>query len=367
MGDVTLRVAMILAGMHVERRGAEAAFESLAMELGRFDDVDLTVFAAGDPPPGLPYEVVKVKRADLDKLVRLPNVPPFRSAFIYQDLSFALRLLRHYRPADYDVTIGLGFPFTNQLLTRRGRGSTRPPHVFVTQNGDWPARSDDAEYRFFRCEGLVCTNREYYDANRERWRSVEIPNGIDVERFVPGPAERERLDLPADGPLVVMVSAMMTYKRVVEAVPAVARIPDANLVVAGDGPLRDEVHALADELMPGRLRQVRFDFEDMPSLYRSADAVLHMALFEPFGNVYIEAVACGAPLVAHRNSSTESILEGVDCQLIDTEDTHAVTEALERAIAAGPVEVDDAFRRRFDWAALAEQYRSFLYDVVEQS
>ena len=222
------------------------------------------------------------------------------------------------------------------------------------------------QYRWFRCEGLVCTNHEYYANNRDQWPSVLIPNGIDVERFVPGPPERERLGLPSDGPLIVMVSAMTPYKRVLEAIPAVAQIPDATLVVAGDGELRDQVNALADEHLPGRFLQVRYDFVDMPALYRTADAVLHMALFEPFGNVYVETVACGTPLVAHRNSSTESILEGVDCELIDTDDTDEAVAALRRALDKGEVEASDGFRRRFDWAALADQYRVFLHEVVDR-
>jgi glycosyltransferase involved in cell wall biosynthesis len=363
----TIRAAMVLNGLHHERRGAEVAFESLAQQLGRFDDIDLTLFGAGEPRNGTPYDFVHVNRVDRSKLGWLPTMPLMRSDFAYEELTFIASLARRYRPSGFDVTIGCGFPFTNLFLTRRGRRSIRPPHVYITENGDWPARSDQAEYRWFRCDGLVCTNREYFADNRKRWRSVEIPNGIDVTRFRPGPPERERLGLPSNVPLVVMVSAMVPYKRVLEAIPAVARISDACLVVAGDGELSDQVHASADELMPGRFRQVRLDSADMPALYRSADAVLHMALFEPFGNVYIESVACGGSLVAHRNSSTEAILDGVDCELIDTDDSQAVTAAIERAAETAPTVVPEAFRRRFDWASLAGEYRSFLHEVVKDT
>src|SRR4029077_19427559 len=105
--------------------------------------------------------------------------------------------------------------------------------------------------------------------------------------------------LPEKGVIVLMVSALVESKRVLEGMRVVARIPDAMLVVAGDGPLRDQFDALGNELMPGRFRRLLLPSEQMPDLYRSADAFLHPTLHESFGNVYVEAMAVGLPVVAH--------------------------------------------------------------------
>ena len=94
-----------------------------------------------------------------------------------------------YRPADYDATVTCGFPFTNWMLRRPTLGA-RPLHVFVTQNGDWPAVSDDHEYRWFGCDGLVCTNPDYAERNAARWTVATIPNGIDPARYAAGRADR---------------------------------------------------------------------------------------------------------------------------------------------------------------------------------
>ena len=121
--------------------------------------------------------------------------------------------LRRWR-ADADVTVTCGYPYTNWVLRSPVPGRRRPAHVFVTQNGDWPARERGGEYRFSSCDGLVCTNPVFFERNRERWFSELIPNGIDPARFHPGPADRAALGLPGDRPIVVMVSALTESKRV---------------------------------------------------------------------------------------------------------------------------------------------------------
>ena len=90
---------------------------------------------------------------------------------------------------------------------------------------------------------------------------------------------------------------------------AVAQVPDAFLVIAGDGPLRGQVDRLAADLLPGRFLRKTFSHELMPMLYRSSNVLLHMATQEPFGNVYIEALASGTPIVAHDDENTRWILE----------------------------------------------------------
>ena len=163
-------------------------------------------------------------------------------------------------PSAADITVTCSYPFVNWMLTRWPPFRRKPPHVFVTQNGDWPAYSDHREYRLFRCDGLVCTNPQYYERNKARWPSVLIPNGIDPQRFLPGSSARERFGLPEKGVIVLMVSALVESKRVLEGMRVGRTHPDAMLVVAGDGPLRDQFDALGNELMPGRFRRLTLAF-----------------------------------------------------------------------------------------------------------
>ncbi len=359
-----MRILFALPGFHRFERGAEVALLSLAAELGRAGE-QVTVIGSGQPRAGTPYRFLHAGSLRRERLERMPRLPALRSETGWEEATFAPGLLRAYRPADHDVTVTCSFPFTNWVLRRPVAGGRRPPHVFVTQNGDWPAVSDDAEFRTFGCEGLVCTNPDYLAANRDRWRCALIPNGIDATRFTPGPAERARLGLPERGPIVLMVSALIASKRVADGVRAVGRLPDAQLVVAGDGPDRDAIDRLAADLLPGRFRRLTVAAGEMPALYRSADVFLHLSKTESFGNVYIEALGCGTPVVGHDSARLRWIV-GEDAVLLDTDDTAAVARALEEATAARDTLAPRGVARaaNFAWPRVAAQYRDFFAQVI---
>jgi glycosyltransferase involved in cell wall biosynthesis len=251
-------------------------------------------------------------------------------------------------------------------LLRAARRSPKTRHVFVTQNGDWPATSDDAEFRFFGCDGLVCTNPDYFENSRARWNCALIPNGMDPTRFLPGAPERESFGLPTDRPVVLMVSACIDTKRVEDGIRAVTRLPGVHLAVAGDGPLRERVLALAQSELPDRFTLMTVPAVRMPALYRSADVFLHMSKEEAFGNVYVEALACGIPVVGHDSTRLRWIV-GDKQFLVDTTDIPATATAIERALNAPADEAQARIdrSREFSWSRIAESYRKFFGLIVD--
>lgn len=358
-GGQPLRYLFALPGFHREERGAEVALLAVASELAEMGNA-VTVIGAGPPRPGTAYAYRQARAINRRKLERLPRIPPFRSETAWEDATFAWSLARAYDPRDFDISVTCNFPFTHWAL-RRG-GGRRPKHLFVTQNGDWPARSDKAEFRFFDCDGLVCTNPDYEADNRDRWRTALIPNGIDPARFAEVEGDRASLGLPAGKPVVLMVSAFIETKRVLDGMRAVAQLPDAHFAVAGDGPLRSDVEALAGEILPGRFTRLELPAARMPVLYRSADAFLHMSLTESFGNVYVEAMASGLPIVAHDSPRLRWIVGARDT-LCDTTDHAATVAALTRALSQGRGAADPR-AEQFTWSAIARQYDLFAREIM---
>ena len=246
---------------------------------------------------------------------------------------------------------------------------SRPLHVFVTQNGDWPSfakrSGKKSEYRFFGCDGLVCINPDYFERNKDSWNCRLIPNGVDCDRFRPGSGARAEFGIPQDRFIVLMVSALIPSKRVEVGIEAVSHIPDAHLVVAGDGPLRDKIASVASVALPGRFTRVSLSANKMPNLYQSADAFLHCSRDEAFGNVFGEALACGLPIVAHDMPRVRWIV-GEEEFLVDTNDPAAIAASLERARRS---EQDSRLQRvararRFSWDTIAGEYRRFFVDVM---
>ncbi len=360
-----MNILFALPGLHLWDRGAEVAFVSVATALANAGD-RVTLIGSGPPREGTPYHYVRAGSLDRSHFNRFPSLPFLRNEYAYEELTFAPSLLSRYRPSAFDVTMTCSYPYTNWILRRPVWRGKRPPHVFVTQNGDWPACHDVAEYRYFGCEGLVCTNPDFYERNRNNWNCALIPNGVDVARFTPGPPQRGAFGLPEDRLIVLMVSAMVDFKRVAAGIEAVSLLPDAHLVVAGDGPLRETVLEKAAELIPGRFTRLSAPASQMPDLYRSANVFLHMAFEESFGNVYVEALACGLPVVGHDSARLRWIV-GDAGYLLDTRDAPQVAATIVRAAEASSADRDGRIARAaaFSWKHVGARYGAFLREVAE--
>jgi len=150
-------------------------------------------------------------------------------------------------------------------------------------------------------------------------RVAVVPCGVDLDLFrADGPAAPRS---PARHRLLV-VSRLVERKGIGNAVTALAQVPDAELVVAG-GPLAAELAsdpearrltALAERAgVADRVRLLgRVGRGDLPALYRSADLVVNVPWYEPFGIVPLEAMACGVPVVASAvGGLVDSVVDGV--------------------------------------------------------
>jgi glycosyltransferase involved in cell wall biosynthesis len=351
-----MHILFALPGLHRVNRGAEVALESVALEIARRGKHQVTVAGSGQPIEGRPYKFRHVPNIQRSRFEAWPKLPFLRNEFMYEDLTFATGLARK-ASFGADLTITCNYPYTSWALRKGG-----PRFVFVTQNGDWPARNGQIEARLFHCDGLVCTNPIYFSRNKDRWPSALIPNGLDPERFHAGAGRRAELGLPQGKKLVLMVSALEPGKRVIEAMRAVALVKDAFLVVAGDGPQRQEVDQLAAEMLPGRFMRATFPRDVMPDLYRSADLFLHTKIEESFGNVYIEALSSGLPIVAHDDEVTRWIL-GDRATLVDTRSTEGLAAAITQSLGGPRGDAADAVswaHGRYAWAEVARQYEEFF-------
>jgi glycosyltransferase involved in cell wall biosynthesis len=359
-------------------RGAEVVLEEVAKRVAANPAFAVAVFGSGPAHSCLPYRYRKLKGLRREWFENFPRVPYARDHYMWEELAYAPSLYLNYRPADYDVTVTCGYPYTNWILRRGRKGGHAPAHVFITQNGDWMVRAKNWEYKHFACDGLVCTNPEYYARHRNAYPSALIPNGVDTAKFFPAGWDgqtclpvssiKQEFNLAPGSRLILLVSALIPSKRVPDGIraAAAAAVPDAHLVVAGDGEQRGEVDAVGRQLLAHRYHRITLPRERMPDLYRAADVLLHLSQDEPFGNIYIEALATGLPVVAHETPVTRWIL-GDQAHLLDTTDLSAVTAALKDAIATNSPDRAGARRTlaesRFSWGTVARQYCDFFRHV----
>ncbi len=163
---------------------------------------------------------------------------------------------------------------------------------------------------------------------------VQVPPGVDVERFVPlgddaRLAARTRFDLDPDAPLVVSVSRLVPRKGMDVLIEAVAslrdRVDGVNLAIAGSGRDAERLERLIAETgAPARLLG-RVDDADLPDLYGCADVFAMLCRDrwggleqEGFGIVFLEAAAAGVAQVAGRSGgSHEAVVHGETGLVVD--------------------------------------------------
>jgi UDP-glucose:(heptosyl)LPS alpha-1,3-glucosyltransferase len=180
-----------------------------------------------------------------------------------------------------------------------------------------------------------------------------VYNGVDLERFHPGVRERwrasqrERLGLPGDGWVVLFVGSGFARKGLDTLIAGLAGLaePDAWLLVAGKGEA-GPYRRLAEQA--GVAERVRWlgPEPEVERLYAAADILALPARYEPFGNVHLEALACGLPvLTSRRAGGAELIRPGDNGVVVAPADPRSVTEGLARLRAADPQALAAAARR----------------------
>jgi glycosyltransferase involved in cell wall biosynthesis len=141
---------------------------------------------------------------------------------------------------------------------------------------------------------------------------VTIHNGISA-RPEPGAGVRLRgeLGIGADEPVVAMISVLRAGKGHDLAVAAVeelsAELPGIRLLIAGDGPARDEVASLASRL--GGAAVLAGHRDDVMAVLDAADVFLHPTRADVFPTVLLQALAAGAPIVASDVGGVPEIVE----------------------------------------------------------
>ncbi|HEX2210102.1 MAG TPA: glycosyltransferase [Longimicrobium sp.] len=178
-------------------------------------------------------------------------------------------------------------------------------------------------------------------APRIAGRVSVIPNaGLDGETAEAGPAEPR-----PDGPVIVASGRMTEQKGfgyLLQALRILRERTPATLWLLGEGPLRGELEAQAARL--GIADAVRFPgFRADPHAFvRAADVFVLSSVYESFGNVIVEAMAVGTPVVAADcpYGPREIIRDGVDGVLAPPRDPAALAAAVQRLLD------DPALRRR---------------------
>ena len=214
--------------------------------------------------------------------------------------------------------------------------------------------------------------------------SVMYP-GADLAAFRPDLPYEDLTELHgvAESPLIVCVSRLVARKGqdvLIRAMPEIRRdVPDASLLIVGDGPDRDRLERLAADTADGSVAFAgQVSERDLPRYYRAGNVFampcrsrLGGLEVEGWGNVFVEAAACARPVVVgDSGGARESLVPGATGLLVNGSNVEEVADAVgslladpERGEAMGRAG-RERVERAFGWSRAAEQLAGWLREAV---
>lgn len=277
--------------------------------------------------------------------------------------------MAHY----YAVLASLGLPVKCRINTRHGMGGR-------TRSGrqEWLYRQSlrGTNYAVAVCE--AARQRFAADGMHPRRALLSVPNGIRLERFRPADDVARQslvaeLGLPTGSRIIGTVGRLQPVKDHALLLRAFAKVrvqvPEAALVIVGDGPLRAALEAQAEQA--GLSDAVRFmgDRHDVPRLLTGMEVFALTSTSEGYSVALLEACASSLPIVATDvGGNREIVRHGINGRLVPSGDTAAIATAL-IALLRGGEQAAAMGRAGYAWAqaeasfrTMAERYHG-LYDV----
>ena len=270
------------------------------------------------------------------------EIPVFSDLISHKfDIGVVGRLKRLFIEQNVDavITIGAGDKmFWGRLAAKRAKV---PVILSALHSTGWP----DGVGRLNRMltgitDGFIAVARQHaqYQVEQEKFPEQKvflIPNGIDTEKFVFNPESRQqwrtKLGIGSEAPVVGIVAALRSEKNhdlFLESARLVSRqMSDAQFVIAGDGPERPRLEALARE--KGVEDRVHFigSTQDVVGVLSMVDMFGLSSHNEASPVSIMEALSCQRPVVATDvGSIDESVLEGKTGFLVPRDDAQAMSQ-----------------------------------------
>lgn len=354
-----MKIAIWLLTGGVVNRGAEHSMLMLAEDWVKLGH-QVTVFQTGPKPKEANYQVVTIKlpfKVNADKPKALIGKILARLYLDRRGLASLIFSLKTYSLfADkFDVLIPTD-GFWQVMLAKIGAGKAKVVCVGLAGIG-WT----DADTLRLKPDHFVALSTAAKDWVKEISPQVPvsvIPLQVDAATYS---QLKPNTKVKLKNPIILTVAALSRYKRVDRVIEAVKRLNEGSLLIVGRGEEAKNLKALAQSLLPDKHQFLSVTFEELPAVYAAADVfTLASQPNEAFGQVIIEAMAAGLPIVTTNDPIRREIL-GDKGIYIDPQKTTEFASGLASALRMRrPVSYD---LERFDRTRIAQKYEQ-LFGVM---
>jgi glycosyltransferase involved in cell wall biosynthesis len=331
-------------------RGAETVCDSLAKCMAQRHDV--TVFQPKKFEIDRPYRIVEIPVVVGESKASRSALKYVRLDRAYRNmLLFAVRSIWKCVFLRPDVIV----PMNGNWVTFLAKIYSALSGAHLIVSGQSAACPDSFTLKM-RPSLFVCLSKlteRHVKKLAPRQKTAIIPNGVDLNRFAPGP-KTNPFGLPR--PVVLCAAGPDRYKNVPETIQAVARLEGVSLLVMGGNP---DTLELGTRLLGARFRQATATHDQMPAIFNSADLfTLVSESSEAFGVVYLEAMACNLPVVATDDELRRGIVSDAGAYVAHPKDIADYAAVLQRALAENWEDRPRRQAARFDWEKISLQYEA---------
>ncbi len=376
----TARIGILCPGYGVVPRGVETFISELVPRLrGVRPGWTFDIYcrrASGSPEPGIRLIHMPAVGRDGSLATLYARIGHrigifLRTRIDAECLSFTLAAAPRILRGRYDLIFNQAGPFAGHLLRlkRRIDGS-----AFVHKTASGYGRGE-LMMAYQGPDAIVATSPYVKDWLEEQtpgqWVEY-IPNAVDCSAF--RPYSKRELEAARNGldvfklkhPIVLFVGAMDPMKRPDLLISAMSRIPEASLIMVGDGGLTESVRRLGIERLGADrfLHLPRVSREEI-ALYYNASDLFTLPSEEPFGISFLEAMACDKPVVGHDSPVQRWMFggAGATCDCTNAEEYAAtIRRVLDSGLSGRPRERS----RDFDWPEVARAYESLFSRAASQ-
>lgn len=335
-------------------RGVETFVHELAnnlIDLGH----DVTVYQGGNELPNAKYRTV---------VVRVPYDPNRKGSYIsffnYHALvikNFTQKVLDQVNK-DADVIFPTNGQYESVMCSIWAKRNNKKL-IISGQSG--PGIDDRINLFTFPNVFVGMTDFQCNWAKRANpfIKVAKIPNGVDLSEFKPVKEKKNNFfNLPR--PIILNVSALVSWKRQELIVKAVSRLKQGSLVLVGKGEEEQRLTKLGNDLLPGRFEIVSFKHNEMKNVYPHADIFTFSTVpWESFGIVMLEAMASGLPVVATDDPIRREIVGDVGL-FVDPNNIEEYAKALDRALSIDWGDKPLKQAAKFSWETVAKAYEKIL-------
>jgi teichuronic acid biosynthesis glycosyltransferase TuaC len=194
--------------------------------------------------------------------------------------------------------------------------------------------------------------------------------GLDPSRFMPQHRAAGKAKLGINGPLILSVGALIPRKNQHLLIAALPLLPDATLMLAGLGPNESDYRVLAEKLgVAGRVRFLgNVPHDDLPALFAAADIMALVSESEGLANAWVEALACGTPIVASDVGGIRELVKTPEAGRIVARTPEAIAAAIADILANPPSgEAVAANVSAFSWDENARALAAFFRDILKNT